>query len=436
MAETNELQENVTPHYAKKMFRKLKLDDEENRDALQAALNMMNPFPDETVRRVGWPDSKSVPSVVLVDTKEIPCKKPGILAEGPWDMHICMLPIGFNAQAAGKGTIQESGLTVVGSPTAPYATPYSITAVASGGNMEVLETPSGTARVWPTTTPQTYGQLAEGSMYRIVAQGIEVVNTSTEFNKGGMAYAYRIPSNVGYRTRTNTALPATTLTTTVQATGRPPSRVEDIVNYANTHANSAKDGIYVINTPCRDQNEPLENVAGEVYFMSTPGALSSDFVSASACGALNNWNFCGAFLTGLATEATFVVRFRTYMEIFPLPKDANNLIRLTNPTVAHSPYIQEMLTMILRDMPAGCPYTFNPLGEWFEELMGKIASLAPTIGSAFGPAGSLIGNGVGALAAGASKLNANSRQRPKKKAPEQHKKKMLQITESKKNNPK
>lgn len=411
MAEALLIEENVPTTKTRRLISKLGLESEENRDALASALNLTNPFPDDHVRRVGWPDSKSVPSVVLVDTQEVSVSKSSSLGAGAWDFHACILPTAFTSMTAANVQISAAG-TGLATGIGNIIAPYNIVQADAGGLMDPLDSLS------LHTYNGAYGQLANGSMFRVVAQGLEVVNTSAQLYKGGMAYGYRLPgsyADVGLLFQG--AIPVSGAMTFLNgsACGRPPETVNDIINYGNTSACQAADGIYVINTPSSERNEPEVNAGGICAFVRNPGALVTNAVVVSGVGHQTQWNMCGAFLTGLAPEATFVVRFRTYIEIFPLPRDNNNLIRLTNPTVAHSPIVSELLCMILRDMPAGCPYTMNPLGEWFEHLMEKIADFAPTIGSAFGPAGSLIGAGVSHLAKGAGALNANSRMASQKK---------------------
>lgn len=119
-------------------------------------------------------------------------------------------------------------------------------------------------------------------------------------------------------------------------------------------------------------------------------------------------------MTGLAQGSSVVVRFRTYLEIFPQWGEGNGFIRLASRTVPYSPIIDEILTRVLAEMPAGTAYTDNPLGEWFERMLSGVAEYAPQVGDALGmifPPAKLIGNGLGGVARGLGGTIAMSRKK-------------------------
>jgi len=135
-------------------------------------------------------------------------------------------------------------------------------------------------------------------------------------------------------------------------------------------------------------------------------------------GSPTDWSYCGAFLTGLAQGSSITIRFRTYLEVAPAPSDGNSWIRLVNPSTPYNSTIEDILTKILVDMPAGCAYTDNPLGEWFNSLMEFIESAAPIVGDVFGnfiPGAKLIGSTVGSVAKTARKINGGKKQIKNKK---------------------
>lgn len=400
-----EVADNVTPRRAKNSMARLKDLAGVEEDSLDAVLNLCNPFPDSTVKRLGWPDSKAIGSVVVVDTYEQTITQPaGLAASETWDAHIAMLPVAFTSVFGGTGNITTGG--AVGGTAAVLADVASslvIKTSVTGGLMDPLVV----AGAKQARYVYSYGAQAQGSMHRIVAQGLEIVNTTAELYKGGMAYGYRYAAaNKNGFWSPSAAAPISGVCT---FTGAPPDTPADIVNYGNTYEGPARDGAYVINCPSDMTNDLVVNPGAYTFFLATPGAQSSNYTLAQGAGTVNGWCFAGSFLTGLAQGSSLVVRYRTYLEVFPLPSDGNNLIRLTNPTVARNPIVDEILNVVLRDMPAGCPYTHNPLGEWFNSLMESIEAIAPMVGGAFGPIGGLIGGGVSHLAKGARKINGGKK---------------------------
>jgi len=205
----------------------------------------------------------------------------------------------------------------------------------------------------------------------------------------------------------------------------PPVDPNEVDDWPNTYIGSAQDGVYVINTPA-DQVNAARGFAGRgVAYVDNPSDLGTAGAGSFLSGAHNGWNMCGAFMTGLAQGSSILVKHRVYLEIFPSTKSNSSsysLIRLTNPTVPYSPVILEVLAQVLRDMPAGCRYTDNPLGEWFQSILDKIATYAPVVGAALTPLSPLapiIGSAVGkgaAMIRGVPKSKAKAASSAKKKS--------------------
>ena len=177
-------------------------------------------------------------------------------------------------------------------------------------------------------------------MVRVCATGVEAVNTSTALYRGGYQYAYRTKSQARPTTYTppvaaGAATPMTAWFST--AYNAPPKVPTDIVNMANTFSGSAENGCVVVNTP--------QSFADNQYVIFGPrfDLISGNFpatFTARQFGYAAYWNNAGIFVTGLAPQATFTLRFRTFMEASPL--DVSSVTAaLSKPGVAHSPVIEE-----------------------------------------------------------------------------------------------
>lgn len=407
------IEENIVPKHAKDSMRRLKDLAGVEEDALDSVLNLCNPFPDYAVKRLGWPSEKATGSVVIVDTYEKVITAPaGLVAGETWDLHAAMLPVPFTSVFSAEKFVETSGLVstnTAGLSDASASLVIKTSSSAIGGD-DPLD-PLKAAVAVGARQVYSYGVHAEGSQHRVVAQGIELINTSAALYKGGAVYGYRIPADRTpiYWSHAVAAVPAGEYLGVSCMTGMPPRKPSDLVNYGNTFEGPAADGAYVINAPDDSRNEPTGTLGGAVVFSDGPGWTDGNVVLTQGSGSLNGWCFSGVMATGLAQNSSFLIRFRTYLEVFPLPHDGNSLIRLTNPTIASNPVINETLSVILRDMPAGCPYTHNPLGEWFESIMESVEAIAPMVGGIFGPIGGLVGSGVSHLAKGAKKMNKRAR---------------------------
>jgi len=373
-------------------------------EAVQSVLNLFNPFPDDTVKPTGWPDGASAPSLPLVDTAVFSVVAP-TGTTGTWNIHVCSSPWSAPSGTATTG----SSWTAIGS--------VSPGALSPGSSFSPIEIKTYTDAGGDTGYPY-YSAAASGSSlvsydyqtilkscpHRVVAQGIEVINTSAELYRGGMQYAYRY--NPGALDLTYVQPPAGVLTGYLQSNfvlGSVPSSPTDIINYPNTFQSSAYNGCYCVNTPLAVDNDVTSffPARGNVVTGGSRSAVLYNLDSFLTTSDRREWNLAGVFVTGLAPAASFTIRIRTYFELFPQPQLDADLLRLSKPPVPMSPQLMDLIASMLANLPAGCDYEENPFGEWFNTIMDTVGSLAPTIGgalSAINPALGLIGNGVGAAA--------------------------------------
>ncbi len=375
-------------------------------DAMSSTMNLVNPFPDYVPKRTGWPDTKSSGSVVLVDLWEQVVKQPdGLSAGDTWDCHVSLLPQAYRSVT----NVLSMGTTYTIGATGSALDSVNIQTYKSGLYPDVLAGEN-------IAHAYSYGNLTETHAFRIVAQGLEIVNTSAELYRGGTSCAYRYASPYG----STSAFTVTSAGTAGSASGvvglwdvgyRPPAAIADVTNFNNTFIGDAKDGLYVINTPLSHENDVLSIQGRGVAYSKQPGAPGGTAVACANSGGSTRWCMAGGFMSGLAQNSSLLVKHRIYIEIFPVKwtgeTTVSPLLRLVNPVTPYSAAAMEMLASVLRDMPAGCPYTENPLGEWFASILDKISTWAPHVGSALSvinPAFGLIGDGVGVGAKGLRKL--------------------------------
>lgn len=385
--------DNVLPRRMSKNIDRLVNSHGVSRLALDSALNLVNPFPDYNAPKVGWPEPRGTSSVIVEDTQLIDLSAPAsVTSADTWSAHVSILPTAFTSNQLFTASISSIGVNTSGNATRNVY-PLSILAKndsSAGGLDPLADNPE-------TKTGLSFGSLAEGSAFRIVKQAVEIINTTASIYRGGYVDTYRF--NSGDAPFYSQQSSAAQMAGVCRAVGRPPSTSNAIVNLPNYYGGDATEGAYVINLPDSAENLVQPQVGSQVLFLTQPGAASSTGFTLFGCG-FTGWNFSGAFLSGLTAQSTFKIRFRTTLEIFPTPSDGNSFLRLTQLSTPWDPVVMHILSEVLREMPAACAYTDNPLGEWFHKILAVVADHAPLVGAAFGPAGSLIGTGVSALAKG------------------------------------
>lgn len=385
--------DNVLPRRMSKTIDRLVNTNGVSRAALDSALNLVNPFPDYNAPKVGWPEPRGTSSVIVEDTQLIDLSSPSsVTSADTWSAHVAILPTAFVSNQLFTADITPNGVNTTGNATRNVH-PLSILAHrdgAAGGLDPLQDNPE-------LKIGLAFGQLAEGSSFRIIKQAVEIINTTASIYRGGYVDCYRFNSGDAPFYAQQSA--ATQMAGVCRAVGRPPSSSSAIVNLPNYYGGDATEGAYVINLPDSAENLVQPQVGSQVLFLTRPGAQASNGFTLFGCG-FTGWNFSGAFLSGLTPQSTFKIRFRTTIEIFPTPSDGNSFLRLTQLATPWDPVVMHILSEVLREMPAACAYTDNPLGEWFHKILAVVADHAPLVGAAFGPAGSLIGSGIGALAKG------------------------------------
>lgn len=396
----------------RRILDKLVAQKQASPEAVQAMLNLVDPFPDSALEAVGWPDSSGCPSVAFVDREEITVSAPSGTTTA-WNFHVTFSP--YITDTAALGTLFTWGPTGTISGGGSIAGKKNVWNVYKWKDNDAIPNPLTVA---PDVSSTVGSSIPAACMARICATGVEAVNTSTPLYRGGYQYAYRTKSRAKPATYTEgVAAGAATsnafrLSTVYTA---PPVSPDQIVNMANTFTGSAENGCVVINTPQSFSENEYEMYCPRYDLMV--GNSASPCMRINADGIASYWNNAGIFVTGLAPQATFTLKFRTFMEASPLDV-VSVTAALSKPGVAHSPVVEEILAGILRDMPAGFDYRENPFGEWFMKILDTVANVAPVIGNVLSPVfppAALIGNGVGALANGISGTVNHVRERKRKK---------------------
>lgn len=374
---------------------------EEGKEWLIAALD---PFHDTPVKPRGWPDLETAASVVRCIKQSVTLKKPDSVTTAGWDCFIIAWPW-RNANVTQAAT----GANNIFSSSAPIGPIGGVQAfgAAVGSSLDFATTPSMASL---KLDPYTVGT------NRLIASGLEVVNTTADIYKQGLATSWRMNAT---RRAASTCIMANGDTRvftplSVQFYEQPPATIAQAMLIPGTKQWKAEDGCYAVvgfvgqdNPPeCPNYVQPAvvvfapdpEEEVVQTTFM--PVALGSD--------GLNNleWvaqrlfptHVSGVYLTGLSDQTTLVLNTVDYVETFPTPTEEDILV-LATPSAQYDPVALELYSHCMRKLPPACMVGENPLGEWFAEAVSEAADFLAPIAAAVG-AGPIAGiaKGAGAMA--------------------------------------
>jgi len=387
-----------------------------------------DPFHDIPLEPAGFPDINTVPSIVQNFTYTSNIAAPTYTGTGPWEAHIFFSPFTppSNNPALGLGLIAFPFLPFSGvvSPVATAGVPP----ILPGYN--VLTGPPGTDWTtnpnWVNNSQNVYLPWSTfGGLYRLIAVGVEVVNTTAVLYKSGAATCYRTPSHRQHMTiqhQITSGSPNTFETCPVETIEMPPTSQALAQLYPTSRTWAAEEGYYGIGTltdPANDYLGPFPKIicatnpsSNSILTANTsqlawfwPTAIITIGVvppQAGLCPAqVLPFDTHGVVFTGLNSQSTLQVTTRYIVERIPSTLEPTLLV-LTRPPTPYDPIALEIYSRTIAALPVGCMVKENPLGEWFTGILEAVASVAPLVGTLFGPVGTtvgtLVGTGAGAAA--------------------------------------
>lgn len=338
---------------------------------------------------------------------------------GNWDCHVFHIPFS-------PGLVYASGLTPPNlvpyllSPNGAF-TSTGVTATTqmfSGSN--VLTMPTGTD--WWTDTTNSVVSTASLQLpfrytngpWRLVGLGIEVVNTTPELYINGAVTAYKSPSPMSRIGNITSGSGTTLYAGTCYTNVTPPSTLAQATLYPNSRTWSAKEGSYqVFSMNTTDVPvlfpTPTQMVLTRGFQLgqaqATPVPILFSRFPGDCCQPLP-YDTSGVIFTNLTPQTTLQVTVKYFVERFPVYNDGDLLV-LGTPSPQYDPVAMEIYTRALSDMPVGVPFSENPLGEWFDDLLKTIGNWAAPIGAALSglfPPAAAIGSIVGGAASGVRTL--------------------------------
>lgn len=353
------------------------------RDGMLWLQEALNPFADYNHQPVGYPDATPGNSVV----SRVTLTKTVIVPPG-FDLNVFTLP---QIQARTVGQERFTTPTVDAVSGLDYGTLSICNMVMVGSGLPSTPFYDTLSNTWQFAIPVSVESfdisdyLVGGS--RIVAMGVEVVNTSAELFKSGALVAYRSPQNLTpsqYVLTGEENVPGRAMIRSAMV----PATAGQALQMPGSQQWEASEGVYLTGSMCQVQNNiGQEDFLDQMYFPTY--RLDSNNVTAIALApriagrfpyatlaAKTPWNSSGAYITGLTFPATFTVVLRLIIENFPDP-DQLLLMTQAKPACPYDALALQIYSEANFLLPAGTQVKNNPDGEYWRVVKDVLHSVAP-----------------------------------------------------------
>lgn len=346
-------------------------------DAVQAILNLVDPFPDDGLQAVGWPSFTGEHTLPMILTDYLNIAAPANVTK-TWNFKVLFIPFSRDYPSN----------TVIPWDRATGTTGTSVSNAANYGQFNIWTWRSEDAEpdIILTTPTQrvTLDPNSGWSHVRITHAGFEAINTSADLYRGGMYYGYRTPlmSDPSFQAYPGTAgMPPNTTYSRFRLMAGGPDRLGDIINLSTTVSGSARNGVGVFSLPMAAENPFTFTLPTNILLagdISAGGTLNVRNPSVSVANPFD-WMLAGAYVTGLAAEATFQLKMRIGYELMPGADASQAYQAMARKPVPRSYLISEMLDQLLMHTPAAFDYSENPLGEWFGKILQGLSAVIPAV---------------------------------------------------------
>ena len=371
--------------------------------AVQTILNLADPFPDSALNASGWPMMAGQNTVPMALTDYLNISAP-VGVTTTWNFKVAFIPTAGNYNSSQYNNWDRaSGQVGTASATATILGQFNVwTWKAEDAEPDWLKVPPNQII---TLDPRS-----SWSLSRICAAGFELINTSTDLYRGGMYYGWRAPSMTSDMNCSLVSNPTATTLSVYKLFSGVPASLSAIINLNTTVVGSARDGIGVFSLPMEAENPLIPSLPMNIFLVNDMNSAAC-VIRVPANAATTNfypWMPCGAYVTGLAQQATFQLKSRVFYENVPDAASSTLLQAIARPSVPHSFLAQELMAKMLVHMPCGFDYKENPFGEWFAKVLDALSMAAPIVGQLFPhPVVKTIATAAGPLLAqGATALKA------------------------------
>lgn len=351
---------------------------DEGRKWLDVALD---PFKDIETTPQGYPDMTMGRSCVQVvhDTFNI-VRPTSVPSTDNWDLNVFLDPAWRNKEVFLTGSTGPIFKQDVQS-----ATPY------NRGGLCVRSGPSGIALGLPSAQASSKSLVVDtfedGTDCRVIGIGFEIHDTTQELKKQGSLTVYRVSDDIEEEIVSTSKNDATACNSASYAGIRlpePPTTAQEAIDLPLSQQWEAKEGCYVtavFNSSTNPanflQNKPLVCTDSGSTYTEKINNTTLAYYFEDPSNATLPICLSGAFLQGLAPEASITVNMCYYIEQFPAYNSP--LHRLTHKSCPDDFAAIELYTKIARLIPAGVPVNENFLGSFISGIANIARQVIPKI---------------------------------------------------------
>jgi len=360
----------------------------------------IDPFHDFKREIRGYPDMDNSNTVVRSLQGTLQIAAPG---GGNWDCHIFTMPVARALRmysAAG-----DSGILTIASD---------LNVLMGLVNVAVGSSPLGVPDIaynWPDAA---LGEDLRYKQSRLIAMGLEVVNTTAELYKQGTVTCYRSPARAeagdGYYDDEKKVDPVLEQRAKMQCiyVGEPPVDPEHAMLYPDSLQWEAKHGVYMPVTLNGVENPIRHPVPLETVVTPTPLGVDAttyvcqplvDNVHGNAIPQVQKVfpiNTAGIFFTGLSEQTTLTLRIKAYFEIAPT-SSSGEVLQCATPSAGYDAKALQLYSLLSQKMPIATWSENNANGDWFKSVLSAIRMVADPIMAGIGklvPVGGMYSRGA------------------------------------------
>jgi len=367
---------------------------------LIAALDI---FHDNPLDCTGYPDGSVSPCVTRLQKYTITLGANPTNTTANWDCMILDTPhpnliklYASNLNQVGTSGAPANTITNNSTISLSFGGLWCVTA-PTGSNFDAASVTAGLQAGTYSLSPLVIDPTLLNGDFRIIAKGFEVHNVTNQLSRGGTVTVFESPLN-SFTTAQTFLLQTSSTLADVSAVCNPQWPQKDNAAYAlvNSKQWEAEKGCYVMGRLMATEL-PIENglnfTAPFYYNGATstapivglaPAVLADGTSGAHGCIPAivwENFNFTGAFFSGMANASALTVNYMVYLENHPSFSDTP-IYSLAKPPPCRDEIAMSMYTCIINEMPIGVPVSENGLGDWFADAISTVADYVSPVLSA------------------------------------------------------
>lgn len=365
----------------------------------------LNPFPNNEIRAVGYPDGTRGRSIVRVVNNTYSISAPAGLS-GAYDLHVfsfpevCEVPLGLCDSAAHTLPLNTNAWTESDGIT-PFKLGLFNIILVPAGSPSLPSTSGGTfllpagSQVWRTN----YKEYCQGPT-RLVAGGFKALNTSADLYRSGSSLMYRRSSQatdaVLYGGGTSAVDNTPEGAFPVRQFAAPPGSLQAAATIPGCVTGLAAEGAYMPlimgpigparpcrynttlvmptdepNTTCPTWITSRYNGAGATYNRTVTFDVGGNMPCVKEAAS----DICGVYFAGCAQESTFTITTRAVLQTFPTITDPD--LTLARESPENDPVALDIARRIALDMHVAGVAASNPTGSWWRSVCQ--AGMAATV---------------------------------------------------------